>query len=122
MFNIVSKPNLIGLEFQFHVIEWEVSALQELAMENQVFNRFLNAMNLKLGNLVLRALLSRAWEVKLDHCYREANQVADGLANMAVDSNLNKHVLLDPPREIRHLLASDFHGIAWPRMVGAGLS
>ncbi|XP_057997723.1 uncharacterized protein LOC131176672, partial [Hevea brasiliensis] len=34
-----------------------------------------------------RQFLLRSWEIKLPHCFREANSVADRLANIAVNGN-----------------------------------
>ena len=55
------------------------------------------------------------WEVKISHCYREANQVADILANKGVDNSLGVRKYQSPPVEIREALYADVVGVLWPR-------
>lgn len=65
--------------------------------------------------LQIRGLMVQAWEIKVQHTLREANQVADHLANMAHDLELGTHVLSDPPHSCRDLLLFDVMGVAYPR-------
>ena len=58
----------------------------------------------------------RDWEVKLRHCYREANRVADYFANLGV----NQTVLLvifdsHSPPTVMPFLRDDVFGVSWPR-------
>jgi len=54
------------------------------------------------------------WKIRLAHCYREANRVADLLANIGVDQ-ASTFVLFDlPPYSVRSLLVDDSHSVAWP--------
>src|ERR1044072_4545311 len=55
----------------------------------------------------IKAWKDKDWEVKFVHVYREANRVADCLANMARSLPLGVHVLRDPPASCRDLLFSD---------------
>jgi len=62
-------------------------------------------------------LRKEEWEVKITHCYREANQVADILANKGVDGTLGVTKYQSPPVEIREALYADVVGVSWPRHV-----
>jgi len=55
------------------------------------------------------------WEVRIIHCFREANQVADGLANMGLDGTLEVKTYHVPPTKIREYLYADQMGATWPR-------
>ncbi|KAJ9136204.1 hypothetical protein P3X46_033305 [Hevea brasiliensis] len=66
-----------------------------------------------------KGLLNREWQVILQHCYREANNVADRLANMGMDSIEGMHLLQDPTNEVLQLVRQDFQGVAWPRLMRA---
>ena len=57
------------------------------------------------------------WEVKITHCFREANHVADILANKGVEGTpgVTKYPL--PPGDIRDALYADDIGVSWPRLV-----
>lgn len=57
------------------------------------------------------------WEVLVSHCYREANQVADKLANLGVDINNGCMIYESPPVEVRDCLFADSVGASWPRMI-----
>lgn len=63
-----------------------------------------------------RELLARsAWETKISHYDREANQVADYFANLGVSQN-NPFVIFDsPPNVVVSLLSKDVAGVSWPR-------
>ena len=55
------------------------------------------------------------WVVKISHCFREANQVADKLANLGVESQLGVKKYRAPPEETREALYADNLGVLWPR-------
>lgn len=57
-----------------------------------------------------RLLLNRFHEVTLDHIFREANQVADGLAKMAHSFSLGTQMFPSPPPCLQQLLNSDISG------------
>ena len=55
------------------------------------------------------------WEVKVTHCYREANRVADKLAQMGLTGQLGAITYQTPPRETQEALYADTMGVSWPR-------
>ncbi|KAJ8451425.1 hypothetical protein Cgig2_017816 [Carnegiea gigantea] len=55
------------------------------------------------------------WEIKVTHCYREANQVADKFANLGITSDVGATYFDSPPKEILDALHADFVEAAWPR-------
>ena len=73
-------------------------------------------------NLVLKikGILGRDWEVKSFHVYREANCVADWLANYGITRDLldrESDVLEDPPAGIYTLLYYDLIGFTIPCLI-----
>ncbi|AAF19536.1 F23N19.5 [Arabidopsis thaliana] len=61
--------------------------------------------------------LSRDWIVRIGHVYREANRLADGLANYAFDLPLGYHAFASPPNSLDSILRDDELGISVPRLV-----
>jgi len=55
------------------------------------------------------------WTVKVSHCLREANQVADKLATIGSEGRLGLTILAIPPSEVHELLYADSRGFSWPR-------
>jgi len=55
------------------------------------------------------------WEVMVSHCFREANQVVDQLANMGIEGSLGVTMYPIPPMETRAVLYADNVGVVWPR-------
>ena len=55
------------------------------------------------------------WEIRISHCPREANQVADILANMGCAGTSGVSVYSLPPRDVREALYADSLGVYWPR-------
>jgi len=64
-----------------------------------------------------RLLYATAWDVKITHCFRETNQVADKLANMGVTGRLGAILYQLPPMEIQDVLYADRMGVLWPRRI-----
>lgn len=65
-----------------------------------------------------RALIEQDnWIVLVSHSYREANQVADWLANKGVVQSEDILTFNHPPHALYQLLHADFLGIAWTRRV-----
>ncbi|KAJ8444214.1 hypothetical protein Cgig2_028095 [Carnegiea gigantea] len=64
-------------------------------------------------------IVDSGWEVQVTHCYREANKVADTLANVGVTLNCNFIVYTHPPRELDSLLYADKIGTKFPRMIAS---
>ena len=63
-----------------------------------------------------RELMTRSkWEIKISHCYREANRAADYFDNPRVSQN-NPPVISDsPPNAVVSLLREDLVMVSWPR-------
>ena len=59
------------------------------------------------------------WEVKITHCYREANRAADWLANYGVLNHQSVALLEAVPKDLHAVLLEDLGGVSWPRMVPA---
>jgi len=59
----------------------------------------------------------KGWDVKLSHCFREVNQVADKLAKLGLDLSLGVLIHRDPPVETRGSLYADKAGVFWPRVI-----
>lgn len=72
------------------------------------------------GSLVrrLRQLLALDWTVTIQHVYKEANRVADGLANMGCNlMENNPYVLFEtPPDSVRQYVADDVIRVSTPRL------
>lgn len=65
----------------------------------------------------MKLIQAYEWETKITHCYREANQVADKLANMGVELHIGCNIYQDPPCEVREVMHADNVRAAWPRMI-----
>jgi len=57
------------------------------------------------------------WEVKVSHCFREANQVANILAKMDCEGMLGVTIHIVPPVGTTDALYADSVGILWPKHV-----
>ena len=73
-------------------------------------------------NLIMkiRELMDRDWEVKTLHVYREANCVADWLANFGLTRDLidrGSDIITDPSAGIYTLLYYDLIGSTIPRLI-----
>jgi len=55
------------------------------------------------------------WEVRVSHCYREANRVADRLANMGIRFDSGTVFYSSPPMKIKDILLADGGGTYWPQ-------
>jgi ribonuclease HI len=75
--------------------------------------------NLLGQNLVknIRRLLELNWKVTVVHSYREANTLADALANIGCSLDYNIIFYDNPPTQLRHLLEADALGITTPRLI-----
>jgi len=62
-----------------------------------------------------RLLYETAWDVKITHCFRETNQVADKLANIGVTRSLEAITYQNPPMETQDASYADRMGVLWPR-------
>ena len=55
------------------------------------------------------------WEVKGSHCYREANWVADRVANPGIDTEVGTMSFDFQSKEILDVLLADLVRAVWPR-------
>ena len=56
-------------------------------------------------------LFNRAWGIRFNHCYREANRVADHMANLGVEQSSSMVTFDSPPTSVGSLLFEDVSGI-----------
>lgn len=59
----------------------------------------------------------RQRETTITHCFREANKVADMLANIEVSLSTKLTLFETPPQEVRDVLFADTVGARWRRMI-----
>lgn len=62
-------------------------------------------------------LAATDWEVRIVHCFREGNRVADNLANIGVTQSEALVYFDAPPQAITQLLREDIMGVALPRFI-----
>jgi len=62
-------------------------------------------------------LLSKDWLVRVSHVYREANRLADGLANYAFSLQFGFLSLYSCPDIVHSIMLEDATGTAFPRHV-----
>ena len=95
----------------------------EVQMDNKACIEAIQNANLHGGECVhllstCRSLIqSEHWEVRMAHCYREGNKVADRLANMGVVQRISMMYHEAPPPDISTLLREDIMGVTTPRLV-----
>lgn len=65
----------------------------------------------------IRNYISRDWECRLQHVWREGNKYADWLAKSSVNEESGMQIITEPPQEHRELLGADILGAATPRFV-----
>lgn len=73
--------------------------------------------NLQIIKQCFELLYRPQWKVVISHCYREANQAADWLANRGL---MYAETIKHPsslPHELAELVNNDLAGVAWPRLV-----
>ncbi|KAJ8447141.1 hypothetical protein Cgig2_022870 [Carnegiea gigantea] len=63
----------------------------------------------------LELIAQSTWEIKVTHCYREANQVADRLVNLGIHKEVGVVYYDSPPKEAIDVVNADAVGVAWPR-------
>ncbi|CAA7024806.1 unnamed protein product [Microthlaspi erraticum] len=61
--------------------------------------------------------ISKDWIVRISHMYREANRLADGLANYAFSLPLGFHSFVVVPDAVKPVFIDDMAGVATPRRV-----
>ena len=60
-------------------------------------------------------------QVKIQHCYREANKCADALAQRGALLNVDYFMFLSPPTEVLLLVNLDNSGVTFDRSVNANV-
>ncbi|MED6162599.1 hypothetical protein PIB30_072041 [Stylosanthes scabra] len=63
---------------------------------------------------LISKFLTKDWVGHLSHTYREANQVADALANLLLDSPAEIAHWIQPPKEILLNISADCSGTFFP--------
>ncbi|XP_027343408.1 DExH-box ATP-dependent RNA helicase DExH6-like [Abrus precatorius] len=69
---------------------------------------------------ILDEMMKEDCTVRLSHCYREGNKVADWLAHYAQSTELGLHVLRAPPPDCVKFVKNDISGVFKLRAVRAG--
>jgi ribonuclease HI len=67
----------------------------------------------------IRDLLKLNWEVRIRHIFREGNRCADALANMGCKQDVGWKTYQEAPSELFQVLADDFRGVSFPRLVSS---
>ena len=104
------------------VAAWEKGIRRlELEVDSQVVVEFLtigigDTHSLSFLVRMCHGLLKKDWLVHIVHVYREANRLADGLANLAFSLPFGFHRLDETPIEVVVLLQEDVVGPPRPRL------
>ena len=112
---------------------WAIQSMLQLAWNRRVPKLLVesdSAVAIKLVNegcnnlhpyaslvLHIRAWKERDWVLQFGHVYREANRVADCLANLACSLPDGTHVYEDAPACCRDLVFFDCMGTSFPRSI-----
>ncbi|KAH9788525.1 reverse transcriptase domain-containing protein [Citrus sinensis] len=118
----VAMAELWGL-YQGLILAWE-AGIKWLLVEvdslyvTQMISKQVVVPNVSYALVVaIWDLLDRNWQVCLTHIYREANSVADFMANMALSLPNGMHFFTSPPVGIYSVILQDMIGVAKPRIV-----
>lgn len=65
----------------------------------------------------IQELLTRNWEVKVHHIYREANRTTNLLASLSHSLSISLCVYLEPPFSLVLILSKDLRGVALPCLI-----
>uniref|UniRef100_A0A2C9UZM4 RNase H type-1 domain-containing protein n=1 Tax=Manihot esculenta TaxID=3983 RepID=A0A2C9UZM4_MANES len=60
---------------------------------------------------ICKRMISQEWRMQVHHIYREANSVADDLANLTFSNGLGFKLIIFPPAAVCHLLDEDKDGV-----------
>jgi len=80
-------------------------------------NRSWNPIHMPLITQCKQLIARDDREVKVSSYYWEANQVADKLANLGIDTKVGVMYFDSPSKEIFHVLQADLVGAVWHRNV-----
>lgn len=64
-----------------------------------------------------RSFLNITWQVVIDKVYREANMVADRVANWSIGQSIGYQLLPSPPNSVCNLLMNDVASMSRSRIV-----
>lgn len=70
-----------------------------------------------LINQCKKLLEDRDWQVRLTHCYREANRATDWLVNQAVEMNGKLQKLNEAPEPLKIIIGEDLRCVATPHII-----
>lgn len=104
-------------------IAWERGVTQlEMEIDSEMVVGFLrtgidDSHPLSFLVRLCHGLLSKDWSVRISHVYREANRLADGLANYAFLLPLGFHLFNSTPDSVMSIVHDDVAGSAYPRNV-----
>ena len=62
-----------------------------------------------------RQLITQFQNVRIKHCFRQANQCADGLARMSFSMNVDLLIFDSPPVDVLDAFEGDLMGRSYPR-------
>ena len=62
-----------------------------------------------------RQLITQFQNVRIKHCFRQANQCADGLARMSFSLNVDLLIFDSPPVDVLDAFEGDLIGRSYPR-------
>ncbi|XP_056697578.1 uncharacterized protein [Spinacia oleracea] len=101
--------------FKKVVLSVDSEVVVKLLMETNIPN----SSSFHLINRCKSMIKRHGWEVRVGHCYREANRAADWLANYGV--NMEQRILLFEaiPGDLRTILLEDLRGMTIARRVPA---
>ncbi|KAF7825260.1 ribonuclease H [Senna tora] len=88
-------------------IELEADSLMALKL---IKEGVINTHTLSPLILEIRSMLTRHWQVKLSHTFKEGNRLADAIANFAHSLSFDICILEHPPDFCKQVLADDARG------------
>ena len=116
----VVMAELWGL-YQGLVLAWD-AGIKCLLVEvdslciSQMISKQVVVPNISYALVVaVQNLLNRNWQVSLTHIFREANSVADFMANMAHSLPHGVHLFSSPPVGIYSIIVQDSFGVTHPQ-------
>ncbi|CAN1726094.1 Putative ribonuclease H protein At1g65750 [Linum perenne] len=97
-------------------MEWDLGVKQLCIQTDSTTDSTLTHQHFLLV-LEFRELLSRHWDVKLTHVFREANQAADYMANLGHSFDFGFQFFHIPDSSLCNWLRYDLVGVAMPQAV-----
>lgn len=124
--------NCTIMEAELHAIWDAVSIARRLQINclrvetdsNMAVQMICNGVNLEhscasLINHIRGVVFGRSWTCRIRHVYREANSVADWLANHAHSLTKGLHEIKNCPSDCSSRFLADLSGVSFPRLVFA---